>query len=232
MTATAAMDLVARAEAKARRLRLFMFVLAATAIVMLFASRSTWYHVEYVNDTFDGVSLETRPAFDVDAGKMAEISRQLTAEPSMFASNPQVSQVANLPLFILTPLIGTAVALFGLWLRSAALTLLAMLGYGYGWMQVSQVRWWFENAPGRDGWLLQRGVGQGAYFLALTVSAATVITASVQAVIAYRAERTARAAAGEVVEDSAFEMLIKIITRTSTKTTSTSSTPSTRSVSS
>lgn len=215
MSARAATVLVDLAEAKARRLRLFMWVLAFAGACMVFAANNSWYRFEYTLDTVATEQISTRPTFELDAGAMAAVSAQAATVPSPAAQNPDVGSTIGLPTFVLAPLVGTTVALLGLWLRSAAMSMLGMLGYLYGWFQLSQARWWFEQAPGRDGWRIERGSGQSLFMTALAVSIGTLCAAALQAVFAYRAARKARIAAGEDVEDTAFEMLVKLITRTS-----------------
>lgn len=213
MSASAGTDLIALAEAKARRLRVFMILLAACAACIMFASKSPWYHVEYIADSVGGISIEQRPSFRIDAGQMAEISRQQHSPQSLTIVNPQVAQTFGFPTFIVAPIIGAIVALIGFWLRSAAFSALGLIGHLYGWVLLVRARWWFESAPGRDGWEITRGAGQGYFWLALLVGATTIIAGAFQSLATYRAMRRARVADGEDVEETAFDMLIRLITR-------------------
>lgn len=213
MPAPADTDLIALAEAKARRLRLFMIVLTACAVCITISAKSAWYHVEYVADSVGGVQIEQRPSFAIDAGQMAEISRQQHSPQSLTIANPQVAQVLGYPTFIVAPLIGAVVAIIGFWLRSAAFSALGLIGHLYGWILVVRARWWFESAPGRDGWEISRGPGQGFFWLAISIGAVSIIGGALQSLATYRAMRRARVAGGEVVEETAFDMFIRLITR-------------------
>lgn len=205
-------------DAKVRRLRIFMLTVAVAAVGLMLASTKPWYTAQYTLDTYAGVPVEVRPSVQIDAWEMVAISRSVVQQAPSAVSNPQVSSIAGLPVFIAAPLVAALVALVGLWLRSAAITLLSMIGYGYGWFHVARVRWWFEQAPGRDGWVIERGVGHNVFLVCITVSCASIVAAAIHAARVYRMERTARIAAGEVVEETAIEMFSKLITRSTTPT--------------
>ena len=216
MSESSALDPMVLAEAKAHRVRIFMITLVACAACMFVASSMNWYHVRFVNVSFGAARIENAPEFSINAGKMAAISRESVSSP--LVANPKVGQLANLPMFVVAPLIGITISLLGMWIRSAALSIVGLFGVTYGWFQLSISRWWFEQAPGRDGWEITRASGQTLFWFALMSAAASIVLGSIQSVIAYRAMRRARIAAGEVVEETAFDLLVKLATRASSPT--------------
>lgn len=225
MTTSPEVSLVALAEAKAQRLRLFFAILAACAVMMCVGSFSSWYKFEYSSDLFAGQEISSRPVVVLDAKDMATVAKTSTNGAVSAAPNPQISQMLSLPVFVVAPLLGVAVSLFGIWLRSAAFTAFGLVGHFFGWIQLSKARWWFEQAPGRDNWTVSRGFGQQMFWFALSFAALSTVVASIQAVFAYRAARAARVQAGEPVEESAFDLVIRLITRSSSLKSSASAKP-------
>jgi hypothetical protein len=223
MTTPVVANLFNSVSAKNRRLRNIMYTLIALAAVLICTASMSWYRFEYTSNQFDGTPLEYRPVIDVDPGKMAEISRDLPSLAPLSVSNPQVSQVLDLPMFVIAPLLGVFITLLGLWLRSAALSLLGLLGHFWGWMHLSRSRWWFENAPGRENWTVSTSLAQSLFWFSLMAAALVTVIGALQAFHAYRAFRAAKLANGETVEESATEMFIRLITRAATNRVSSTS---------
>jgi len=213
MTTPVTVDPFDSAAAKARRLRMFTYLLVALAVGLVVTSSMSWYRFEYTSSHFAGQLLETRPVIDVDPGKMAEISREISDLGPFGVQNPQVSQLINYPVFVLAPLIGIAITLAGLWLRSAALSALGLLGHFWGWVHLGRSKWWFESAPGRENWSVNTSAAQGLFWFCLLLAVFATIAGSIQAFLAYRAFRSAKAASGQTVEESASEMFVRLITR-------------------
>lgn len=202
--------LQARAAAKQRRLRLFGFILCVTTTAFVVSAKMPWYEISYEQSSFNGVTLTVRPVFTLDAGQMAEVAR---SQPASYTVNPTVDQVMGLPVFAIAAVAGALIGLIGLFFRSTALTLLGAGPLLFAWIKLAQARYWFESAPGRDGWAIERASGQALFWLALMVSAAAIAAGAYQASVAYRADRQARAAGGQQVEDTAFDMFVRVIAR-------------------
>lgn len=210
--------LVALADAKVRRLRLFMMVLAALAVMLVTSALLPWYRFEYVSEWFGGASLEVKPSINVGLGTMVEASRTVSSVQGGI-QNPQVAEVMRLPIVLLAPLVGAAVSMFGLWVRSAALTALGLLGHLFGWVHLSRLRWWFEQAPGRENWEVSRSLGHGLFWFAMSAAVLVTVVGAVQALVVYRADRKVRLAKGEAVEESATELFVRIISRAAAQKT-------------
>jgi hypothetical protein len=202
--------LAAAADAKHRRLRIFMVLLAVAAALFVFACQMPWYHLYYEPSTYGGMQLAVRPSFTLDAGQMTLVAR---SEPASYTVSPTVDQVMQFPIFAIAAVVGALVALAGTYFRSAAITLFGALPLGYGWLKLSAARYWFEAAPGRDGWVIERGVGQAVFWAALMLAAMSVAAGAYQSTVAYRADRRARAAGGQAVEDTAMDMFVRILAR-------------------
>lgn len=215
--------LVALAASKVRRLNMFMMVLMALIMMFVASAFLPWYQFEYVSDWFGGASLGVKPNINVGLATMVEASRTVpTVQGS--SQNPQVSEVLRLPIVLLAPLMGAAVSLFGLWVRSAALTALGLIGHLFGWVHLSRLRWWFEQAPGRENWEVSRSFGHGLFWFAMASTVAITVVGSIQALVVYKADRKVRLAQGESVEESTTELFVRIISRaTALKTVSSSS---------
>jgi hypothetical protein len=214
--------LVILAAAKVRRLRLCMTVLAALAVMLVASASLPWYRFEYVSEWFSGASLEVKPGINVWLGTMVEASR--TASPVQGGiQNPQVAEVMRLPIVLLAPLAGAAVSMFGLWVRSAALTALGLLGHLFGWVHLSRLQWWFEQAPGRENWEVSRSLGHGLFWFAMSAAVLVTVVGAIQALVVYRADRMIRLAKGEAVEESATELFVRIISRATAQKTGSAS---------
>jgi hypothetical protein len=204
-------ELAKLADAKSNRLRLFMFIVSGAAFALFWSCQMIWYTVEYRYDSFGGVPLDSRPALSLDAGAVAAVGRNPAASLTV---NPTVDQVLNVPTFAIAALVGCAVALVGFFFRSAAISLLSAVGFALSWFKLTSARWWFEQAPGRDGWVIERGPGQALFWLALMVSVCAALGGAYQSMVAYRADRRARASGGHEVEETAVDLLIRLVART------------------
>jgi len=209
MAISAVDALVARADNMERRLKMYKVLFAAAAVSFVISRALPWYRFEYVSEWFGGGSLKVKPVVDVDVPTMLGLSGTTSA----MASNPQVASFIGFPIFLIAPLLGLSVSTFGVWVRSAALTALGLLGHLFGWLHLSRVRWWFENSPGREGWEVSRSHGQKLFFFALVLVIFATLAASLQALAAYKASRKLRLAKGEAVEESASEMFVRIVLR-------------------
>jgi len=209
MAVSAVDALAARADKMERRLKMYRVLFAAAAVSFVISRVLPWYRFEYVSEWFGGGSLKVKPVVDVDVSTMLGLS----GTTSTMVSNPQVSNFIGFPIFLIAPLVGLLVSTFGVWVRSAALTALGLLGHLFGWMHLSRVRWWFENSPGRDGWEVSRSQGQKLFFFALVLVIFATLAASIQALATYKASRKVRLAKGEAVEESASEMFVRIVLR-------------------
>lgn len=213
MTSSVAVNPFDSANAKARRLRSIMTTLVFLAAGLVCTASMSWYRFEYTSSHFAGKMLEAKPVLDIDPGKMAAIARELPNVGPISVSNPQVAQLVHVPLFVIAPLVGILITLLGLWLRSAALSALGLMGHFWGWVQLSRARWWFENAPGRENWDVTNSPAQGLFWFCLLLSMFATVAGSIQAFVAYRAFRAAKVANGESVEESATDMFVRLITR-------------------
>lgn len=218
-----AMDLEFVAERKAQRLRLFIIALAVCGIGLWLSANASWYRFEYLTDTLGENAVPVRPVLEVDAGRMASIAREYPASAPLSVSNPQVSQVLGRPIFVVAPLIAVVASMFGLWLRSAAVTALGLFGHLWGWVQASKARWWFEQAPGRESWSIDRGFGQSLYWFSVLAAVLLTVAGSLQALAAYRAYRKMLIANNQNVEETATDLFIRLITRAAVNRTGVSS---------
>lgn len=218
--------LVSATDAKTRRLRMFMMILAALSVALVVSTMLPWYRFEYTSEWFAGKAVSTKPVIDVGIGTMLDAAR--STESAVGVQNPQVSSWLNLPIVVLAPLLGVLVSFLGLWVRSAAITALGLLGHLFGWVHLTKVRWWFEQAPGRENWDVSRSLGQSLFWFALAFAVCATLMASAQAAIAYRSSRKLRIAKGEQVEESATELLVRLISRTALARTSSSASSSSK----
>lgn len=208
-----AVDLEFVAERKAQRLRLFIIALAVCAFGLWLSTNASWYRFEYLADSIGDQTVSVKPVLEIDAGRMASIAREYPTTAPLSVNNPQVAQIFGRPIFVIAPLIAVVVSIIGLWLRSAAVSALGLFGYLWGWVQASKARWWFEQAPGRENWTIDRGFGQSLYWFSVLAAVFLTVAGSVQALAAYRAHRKMLIANNQNVEETATDLFIRLITR-------------------
>jgi hypothetical protein len=196
-----------RADARERRLRMLTVLFFAAAVVMIAASFMTAWQYEYTAgqvalNAFENTTATAR--LEISVLDMARIGQSTTS-----VANPVTSSVGGIPLFLLFGVLAALCACASALIGSAGLAFVALLGYGYTWSALGVSETMFATSGQDAGWTATPGAGITMLTTAVFISVIATFVAGALAIGFQRADRAARIAAGEQVEETTLGWISK-----------------------
>ena len=217
---TASADQVEVAELRARRFRIrlnwlaVLFVIAG--VVVVYATLQDWFTVSFDGAINDGGVWAQADVTHVTASEhfTATDIAEIPNESHFGHRNPTTDSMGPLPKFATQTLIALLLATLGVVVGNSAFTLLSLPFLYFANGNAKSAYNDFVEAFLDSGFVVQEELGASLFANLFWI---VTLTASLSVVAAWqyqRAERAARIARGEQVEETGFERLERLIVRT------------------
>jgi len=186
------MEPVVQTRTRARRLKLFSIVFVLAGWLAITSMHMVWYTADLAPTTVNGVA-GVHAHISLTGQGMTHLKDSSQQGTTSANRNPNVGVKAGLidPVFFVVA--AAALGVVGALLSSVLLEISALLATLWAWSSLLNIRAQFENPNTLGGFTLTRQAGQQRLWLALTLMLAFATLGIIQAVLARRAEKQARA---------------------------------------
>lgn len=202
--------------------RSFQWAAVASVIVFLAAAAALgtlhrpWYIAEFEGGVVDGTAVApTQVSVQSDALPQLAPRSPIRARLNRTSAEATVATTGSIPRFVVFAVVALLLAAAGLTLRMVPLVGVAFVAEILAVNYAASVRSALEDSVRRysSGWVLHAASGTTLFWAAVTAALLTTVAGGAFLFRAHRADRSARMERGEEVEETLFERIERLLTR-------------------